>query len=105
MAEQIQDGERLRVPVQFLDAKNKAEPVDAPKASSSDETVATAAFDTNGDLLVTRVGVGKATITVSADADVSPVTDTEISNTLDVECPAVMADHVVFGAAVHEPAP
>lgn len=106
MAETIKAGERLRVPVQFLDNANKPEPVENPKATSSDDTVVTAAFDANGtDLLITRTGVGHWVVTVSADADTSPVADVEISNTIEGDCPAVMADHVVFGAATAEPVP
>lgn len=104
MATQIPAGFRLRVPVQFLDSTGKPEAVQNPGATSSDATVATGAFDTNGDLLITRVGVGAATLTIQADADVSEAVAL-ISNTFDVTCPPVQADHITFGAATLEPDP
>lgn len=104
MATQIPAGFRLRVPVQFLDNTGKPEPVQNPGVTSSDATVATGAFDTNGDLLVTRVGVGAATLTIQADADVSEAIAL-ISNTFDVTCPPVQADHITFGNATLEADP
>ncbi len=102
MAFEIKAGLRLRVPLQFLDDADKPEAVQNPGATSSDESVATVSFDSNGDLLVHRVGVGNATITVTADADLSDAIS-PISNLFDVFCSPVQASKIVFGAPTTEP--